>query len=103
VFLGDPPAAAKAAAKAAAAAWAALAAELRPGMTFSQISARGTALLRTMDGGAGLHIPFGPHSVGLAHTEQPEKSLDGNRLDITLITTDGATPIHATGEPILIA
>ncbi|WP_439533084.1 M24 family metallopeptidase [Polymorphobacter sp.] len=131
VFLGEPPTAALSAAQAIAAAWAALAAELRPGLRFSEVRARGAAILSGLDGGAGLNVPFQPHCVGLAHTEQPFADLDGKPLDIilepgmvisvdcplmeagnwgtlhledlTLITADGATPLHDTGQPILMA
>ena len=76
-------------------------------------------------------VPFSPHSVGLAHTEQPKYQLDGSRADhklepgmiisvdcplletstmgsahledLTLITETGSEPIHDPGNQIIIA
>jgi Xaa-Pro aminopeptidase len=129
VFLGEPPRAALAAAKQVAAAWDALRNELRPGMRFSQVRARGAELLKAQ--GSSLAVPFSPHVVGLNHTDQPKFDLEGKPIDhvlapgmtisvdcplmevgswgtlhledLTLITADGSTPLHDVGQQIIIA
>ncbi|QTD57280.1 M24 family metallopeptidase [Parasphingorhabdus cellanae] len=81
IFVGDPPSNIKDAVSAIAATWAELSAQLRPGITFSQITSMGQEILsKTGD----YRVPFGPHSVGLAHTDQPLTDLDGKPIDLVL-------------------
>ena len=130
IFLGEPRPAARRAAEAAAFAWHALRERLRPGMRYSQIVAMGQEALRK--GGFDVHIGFGPHSVGLAHTDEPGEvhggfwrkpdiileagmviSVDCPVLDtgiggsahcedLMLITADGAECIHSEYEAVIV-
>ncbi len=129
VFIGTPSPAAFARARTMAAAWDAVRAQLRPGVRFSQVRALGVETLARM--GSDLRVPFNPHCVGLAHTDQPQFDLAGQPLDpvleagmtisvdcplmeagaggtfhledLTLITRDGSMPLHDIGESFLIA
>jgi Xaa-Pro aminopeptidase len=128
VFIGEPrqPMANKV--KAMGQAWNELRTKLKPGMRFSEISREGGSILKKM--GHNLNIPFGPHSVGLAHTEQPMLDAKGNVIDtilepgmiisvdcplmeastlgtahleyLTLITKDGFAPIHDIGNSFIV-
>ncbi len=130
VFIGEPLAGAARAAQAAAFAWASVREQLRPGLRYSEIIALGQAALR--NGGHDTLIGFGPHSVGLAHTDEPGEvrggfwrkpdivlepgmiiSVDCPVLDtgiggsahcedLMLITEGGATCIHSSFEAILV-
>lgn len=128
VFLGEPRKQIAAKTRAIGQAWTELRNELRPGLTFSEVSSRGAAILASID--SNIAVPFGPHSVGLKHTEQPVTGLDGAPLDVRLeagmiisvdcplmessqqgtvhledlmlITPDGARPIHSVEEQIII-
>lgn len=130
VFVGEPTAAARKAAEAAAFAWQAVREMLKPGVTYSQIVAHGEDAIRKA--GFGVQIGFGPHSVGLAHTDEPGELTGGfyKKPDITLepgmilsvdcpvldtgiggsahcedlvlITQDGCEPIHSLHEPVII-
>lgn len=81
IFIGEPPKKIQDAVSAIATTWAELSALLRPGITFSQIASTGQAILsKTGD----FRVPFGPHSVGLAHTDQPLSDLDGKPVDLAL-------------------
>lgn len=81
IFVGEPPTNIQDAVSAIATTWAELSTLLRPGITFSQISGMGQEILsKTGD----FRVPFGPHSVGLAHTDQPLTDLDGAPIDLTL-------------------
>ena len=110
-------------------AWDELKNQLRPGMKFSEIQRKGSEILKQIN--PGIVIPFSPHSVGLAHTEQPKSALDSSPLDIqlekgmiisvdcplmqasakgsahledlTLITESGSEPIHDPGNQIILA
>jgi Xaa-Pro aminopeptidase len=129
VFVGEPLPAARAAAQAVAHAWQAVREELRPGLTYTEIVALGQEAVRK--GGFKLAIGFGPHSVGLMHTDEPGDDKGGfyGKLDLTLcenmvlsvdcpvlntgvggsahiedlmlITADGAEPLHDLGEPVI--
>jgi Xaa-Pro aminopeptidase len=129
VFIGTPSPTALARARTTAAAWDAVRGQLRPGLRFSQIRALGAATLAQM--GSDLRLPFNPHCVGLAHTDQPWFDLSGQPFDpvleagmtisvdcplmeasaggsfhledLTLITRDGSTPLHDIGAPFIIA
>jgi Xaa-Pro aminopeptidase len=130
VFVGDPPRAAREAARAAAHAWHAIRNSLRPGLRYSEIAGIGREALRR--GGFDVQVGFGPHSVGLMHTDEPGEDAGGfyRKLDLTLepgmvlsvdcpvmdtglggsahiedlmlITPDGAEPLHPIGEPFIV-
>ena len=128
VFIGEPRREIARKTRAVGDAWTALREELRPGMTFSQIQARGAEILASI--APGVVVPFGPHAVGLAHTEQPFEDFAGNPLDIelapgmiisvdcpllesspagtvhledlTLIEDDGSRPIHEVDQQIIV-
>jgi Xaa-Pro aminopeptidase len=100
LFIGEPRPAARRAAEAAAFAWQAIRELLRPGMRYSEIIALGQEAL--CKGGHNVHIGFGPHSVGLAHTDEPGEVHGGfwRKPDIILepgmiISVD--CPVHDTG------
>lgn len=130
LFVGDPPKSARRAAEASGMAWHAVREHLRPGLRYSEIIAIGQKAVR----GAGYHtnIGFGPHSVGLAHTDEPGEdhggfwrkpdivleegmvvSIDCPVLDtgiggsahcedLMLITGDGARCIHSEHETVIV-
>ncbi|WP_246544104.1 M24 family metallopeptidase [Novosphingobium profundi] len=130
VFVGEPTREAEQAAKAAAFGWQAVRETLRPGMRFSEIVATGEKAVRAA--GFSALIGFGPHSVGLAHTDEPGEvhggfwrkpdivlqpgmilSVDCPTLDtgiggsahcedLVLITADGCEPIHPLHEPVIV-
>lgn len=130
VFVGEPTREARAAAEASAFAWSAVREKLRPGLRFSEIVALGSEAVRAA--GYQAVIGFGPHSVGLAHTDEPGEvhggfwrkpdlvlepgmilSVDCPTLDtgiggsahcedLVLITQSGAEPIHPLHEPVII-
>ncbi|KQM19019.1 M24 family metallopeptidase [Novosphingobium sp. Leaf2] len=130
VFIGEPTRAAAKAAEAAAFGWQAVREQLRPGLRYSQIAALGEAAIRAA--GYEAVIGFGPHSVGLAHTDEPGEvhggfwrkpdivlepgmiiSVDCPTLDtgiggsahcedLVRITDTGCEPIHPLHEPVII-
>lgn len=130
VFVGEPTAPARRAAQASAFAWDAVREQLRPGLRFSEIVALGSEAVRKA--GFEAVIGFGPHSVGLAHTDEPGEvhggfwrkpdfvlepgmiiSVDCPTLDtgiggsahcedLVLITDTGAEPIHPLHEPVIV-
>lgn len=130
VFIGDPTPTAARAAEAAAFAWQAVREQLKPGLRFSQIVALGQAAL--VQAGYDVTIGFGPHSVGLAHTDEPGEDAGGfwrkpdielragmilsvdcpvldcgiggsaHCEDLVLITPDGCEPIHSLHEPVIV-
>jgi Xaa-Pro aminopeptidase len=130
VFVGEPRAKAREAARAAAHGWNAVRERLRPGLRYSELVAIGQDAVRK--GGFGVTVGFGPHSVGLMHNDEPGEDLGGfyGQMDLTLqenmiisvdcpvmdtgyggsahiedlmrITADGAVPIHAVGEPVIV-
>lgn len=128
IFIGEPAQKMKEKVKVMGESWNELKQSLRPGMSFSDIQREGAEILKKM-GHAG-SIPFAPHSVGLAHTEQPKFSLDGSAVDLklekgmiisvdcplmqastlgsahledlTLITESGSMPIHDPGNQVVI-
>ena len=57
---------------------------LKPGVKYSEITARGRDMARKM--GADFPIGFGPHSVGMAHSEDPRREdvPFESRLDVML-------------------
>ena len=130
VFVGEPSAAARRAAEASAFGWSAIREKLRPGLRYSEIVAMGQEAVTKK--GFGVTIGFGPHSVGLAHTDEPGELAGGfyrkpdiilepgmiisvdcpvldtgiggsaHCEDLMLITADGAEPIHSLHEPVII-
>jgi len=129
VFIGEPRKQIGDKVQSMGKAWNELKNTFRPGMKFSEIQKTGSEILRKID--PTVIVPFSPHSVGLAHTEQPRTALDGSRTDIvlekgmiisvdcplmqsstmgsahledlTLITDSGSTPIHDEGNQIVVA
>jgi len=129
VFVGEPLPPARKAAEAAAFGWQAVREILKPGVTYSQIMAHGEESIRKA--GYGVQIGFGPHSVGLSHTDEPgdivggfyrkpdivleagmilsvdcpvlDTGLGGSAHceDLMLITHDGAEPIHTLHDPVI--
>jgi Xaa-Pro aminopeptidase len=130
VFIGDPPASARRAVEASGLGWQAVREKLRPGLRYSEIVEIGTKAVR----GAGYeaNIGFGPHSVGLAHTDEPGEDHGGfwrkpdlmleegmvisvdcpvldtgiggsaHCEDLMLITSDGARCIHSEHETVIV-
>lgn len=122
VFIDEPPKRVREAVAAISTTIEELGPLLRPGLKFSGISALGQGILSKFGDYA---VPFGPHAVGLAHTDQPMADLDGGPVDLTLeagmiisvdcplleageggtvhmedlvlITPEGAVAIHDTG------
>lgn len=129
VFVGEPHAAARTAARAVTHAWRAIRERLKPGLKYSDIVNIGKESIKK--GGFDVLVGFGPHSVGLAHTDEPGADAGGfhRKLDLTLqenmvlsvdcpvmntgiggsahvedlmlITADGAEPLHDIDESIL--
>jgi Xaa-Pro aminopeptidase len=130
LFIGEPRPAARRAAEAAAFAWHAIREQLRPGLRYSEVVVMGQEALRK--GGYDVHIGFGPHSVGLAHTDEPGEvhngfwrkpdivlepgmiiSIDCPVLDtgiagsahcedLMLITAEGAACIHSEHDAVIM-
>jgi Xaa-Pro aminopeptidase len=130
VFVGEPTRTAARAAEAAAFGWQAVREKLRPGLRYSEITVLGEEAIRKA--GYEAMIGFGPHSVGLAHTDEPGEvhggfwrkpdivlepgmivSVDCPTLDtgiggsahcedLVLITETGCEPIHPLHEPVII-
>lgn len=124
VFVGEPTKRMRACTSAMATVWSAMQPQIRPGLRFSEIRQMGAALLSQF--GLDAPVVFSPHSVGLAHTDQPRTALGGGPVDLTveenmilsidcplfetgaggtahledlvLITSQGAVPIHETGS-----
>ncbi|WP_439533562.1 M24 family metallopeptidase [Polymorphobacter sp.] len=84
IVLGTPPTLLINRSKRLSAIARALTAELRPGMRYSDISARGQAIAKAM--GADCVIGVGPHSVGLTHSDDPWRDdlPFKARLDVTM-------------------
>lgn len=129
VFIGEPSRAMAQATKAIGEAWDVVRDAMKPGMKFSEISALGQATLRKMD--ANYTVSFGPHSVGLYHTDHVgmagaaafrenhvlEKGMimsvdcplleagvggSAHLEDLVLITENGSEPIHDIGDQTII-
>jgi Xaa-Pro aminopeptidase len=129
VFVGEPSAEARRAARTATMGWESIREQLRPGLRYSDIGALGQEVLRQT--GAADHVTFGPHSVGLMHTDEPGTEMAGfygkadlvleeNMIlsidcpslatgiggsvhieDLVLITRDGAETIHRIGDHVI--
>ena len=128
VFVGEPPARMQRCTRAMSKVWQALQDQLKPGLRFSEVSALGERLLKEID--PDVPMIFNPHSVGLAHTDQPRYEIDGRRADhilqenmilsidcplfetglggtahledLVLITSNGAETIHEAGPATLM-
>ena len=129
VFIDEPSVAMRRVTRALATAWGEIRAHLRPGLRFSEIRDCGRRILAQH--GYDYTVAFKPHAVGLTHEDQPRTALDGGEdfdlplvegmvlsvdcplldvgvggtahlEDLTLITADGGTPIHATGDETII-
>lgn len=130
VFVGEPSATARSAAQAVTHAWQTIRERLRPGLRYSDIAAMGSEAIRS--GGYHFQVGFGPHSVGLMHTDEPGDDAGGfyRKLDLTLcenmvlsvdcpvmntgfggsahiedlmlITADGAVPLHPLADPVIV-
>ena len=123
VFVGEPPARMQRCTRAMSKVWQALQDQLKPGLRFSEVAALGERLLKKID--PDIPMIFNPHSVGLAHTDQPRLDVYGRRADhvlqenmilsidcplfetglggtahledLVLITANGAETIHEAG------
>jgi Xaa-Pro aminopeptidase len=126
--IGDPGPELRRVTTALALAWGEIRAQLRPGLRFSEIRALGIRTLK--DAGYDYTVAFKPHSVGLAHEDQPRTDLQGQPFDLelvegmvlsvdcplldvgvggtahledlTLITATGSRPIHAVDEALIL-
>jgi Xaa-Pro aminopeptidase len=129
VLIGEGSARLEATVAAVATAWEEVRQALRPGISFSQVRALGAETLRKL--GHDITVPFVPHSVGLAHTDQPltARYRPGPNADLVLvedmilsvdcpvmdtgiggtthledlvhITPGGANPIHDTHQAVI--
>ena len=109
-------------------AWGEIRERLRPGLRFSEIGVIGRETLR--NAGYDYTVAFKPHSVGLAHEDQPRTDIDGKPFDLalvegmvlsvdcplldvgvggtahfedlTLITTTGSRPLHESEPPLIV-
>ncbi len=128
VFIGEPARAMKSIPQTIENAWGEVRAALKPGLRFSQIREIGQRALKAQ--GADIAIPFGPHIVGLHHSDQPSAGPDGrpedlvleagmilsvdcplmevgrggtaHLEDLTLITPTGSEPIHQVPPAVLV-
>ncbi|MXW20311.1 MAG: M24 family metallopeptidase [Gammaproteobacteria bacterium] len=130
IFLGEPAGAMRDATRAMHIGWEAIRERLRPGLRYSEIPPIGQKAVRAA--GLDFDIPFSPHSVGLTHTDEPGQhgrpywvkddltlepgmilSVDcpvlntgiggsAHMEDLSLITADGAEPIHTITDPVII-
>ena len=130
IFLGEPARAMRSATRAMHIGWEAIREQLRPGLRYSEIPPIGRKAVRAA--GLDFDIPFSPHSVGLTHTDEPGQegrpywvkddltlepgmilSVDcpvlntgiggsAHMEDLSLITADGAEPIHTITDPVII-
>lgn len=130
IFLGEPARAMRDATRAMHVGWEAIREQLRPGLRYSEIPPIGQQAVRAA--GLDFDIPFSPHSVGLTHTDEPGQdgrpywvkddltlepgmilSVDcpvlntgiggsAHMEDLSLITSDGAEPIHTITDPVIV-
>jgi Xaa-Pro aminopeptidase len=121
VFVGEPAATARRATAAMLLGWDAIRDAMRPGLRFSEITALGRETVRKA--GYDFLIAFGPHSVGLQHSDAPglgdvvlepgmvisvdcpvmQTGIGGSAHleDLTLITASGSEPIHRVSAPTI--
>ena len=130
IFVGEPASTMHQATRAMRIGWEAIREQLRPGLRYSEIPPIGHRAVRAA--GLDFDIPFSPHSVGLTHTDEPGKAghpywvkddltLEAGMIlsvdcpvlnagiggsahmeDLSLITADGAEPIHSLPDPVII-
>ena len=130
IFLGEPARAMRDATRAMHIGWEAIREKLRPGLRYSEIPPIGHRAVRAA--GLDFDIPFSPHSVGLTHTDEPGQdgrpywvkdnlTLESGMIlsvdcpvlntgiggsahmeDLSLITADGAEPIHTITDPVIV-
>lgn len=129
IFLGEPTQKMKKATQAMSALWDEVRAQLRPGITYSQIREMGQkAAAKTQ---SDIALFCNPHSVGMFHTDEPSTSqfqsfqkpditLEENMIlsidvpmtdagvggsahleDLMLITKDGAEPLNDIGDQVI--
>lgn len=128
VFVGEPPASMKKVTAATGKAWDIVRESIKPGVTFSEVQAKGRAALKAM--GADYNISFTPHSVGLYHADHvgdsglpppADMTLEPGMIlsvdcplleagaggsshleDLTLITKDGFESLNDIGDKIIM-
>lgn len=129
IFLGEPTRPMAKAVAAIGTAWDEIRHALKPGMRFSEIGALGQQTLKKL--GGDYVVPFGPHSVGLYHTDHVgdagaaafredhvlekgmilsvdcpllESGMGGSAHleDLMLITGNGSEPINNVGDQVVI-
>ena len=130
IFVGEPRPQMAKVCKGIATAWQEIQTQLRPGLRFADIPRIGKASLRKQ--GLDLNVSFGPHSVGLFHTDHPQSSLAHGRNvqalvleenmilsvdcpvleagmggtahleDLMLIKKGGAEPIHEVPQGVFV-
>jgi Xaa-Pro aminopeptidase len=128
VCMGEPSTEMRRITEALSLAWGEVRERLRPGLRFSQIREIGMGALK--QAGYDYTVAFKPHTVGLAHEDQPRTDLDGRPFDLalaegmvlsvdcplldvgvggsahledlTLITAGGSRPIHTVDGPLII-
>ncbi len=121
VFVGEPSRTMQKATEAIALGWSTVRDAMRPGQRYSEITALGRETLRKA--GHDFNVSFGPHSVGLYHTDaaslgdvvlEPGMVLSvdcpvlqagiggsAHLEDLTLITANGSEPIHPAAGSIV--
>ncbi len=130
IFIGEPSRTMRTTCEAIALGWSHVRERLRPGLRYSEITAMGREAVARA--GFDAFIAFGPHSVGLAHTDEPGRrdatfwqkddlvleegmilSVDcpvmqaglggtAHLEDLMLITAEGAEPIHPVTDPVIL-
>lgn len=129
VFVGEAPIPAQRAATAAISGWFAIRDRIRPGLRYSELVRIGTEAVAAA--GYDFRVGFGPHSVGLMHTDEPGVEAQGfyrkadlvleqdmvisvdcpimdtgiggsaHLEDLMLVTSNGAVPIHDVDQPVI--
>jgi Xaa-Pro aminopeptidase len=130
IFVGEPREPMRRCTTAIHTAWDEIRSRLRPGMAFSEVQRIGRESMRSQ--GADFTVGFGPHSVGLYHSDHPSPSLTTGRSlagltlvenmvlsvdcpvldtgiggtahleDLVLIGRDGATPLHDVPANVVV-
>jgi len=128
VFVGEPTKRMRHCTSAMSDTWNELQSLIRPGLRFSEVRELGSSILKKFS--VDVPVAFSPHSVGLAHTDQPRLDSKGERADIVieenmilsidcplfetgeggtahledliLVTPRGGVPIHDVGTPTYI-
>jgi Xaa-Pro aminopeptidase len=130
IFIGEPSERMRKIVAATRQAWDDVRGSLRPGLRFAEVQRIGRESLKRQ--GADINISFTPHSVGLFHTDHPFPSAQDPRPvgqltleagmilsvdcplgmvgsggsshleDLSLITADGAEPIHSVPTHVIV-